>query len=74
MGDHCKAAGFASVREFVVALTQSEAAHLDAFVAFVGSDKAMAEALRTKDAERSAASASSPYASSSLPYCSENLP
>ncbi|MBV9889428.1 MAG: N-acetylmuramidase family protein [Rhizobacter sp.] len=49
MGDNCKAAGFASVREFVIALTQSEAAHLDAFVAFVGSDRGMAEALRTKD-------------------------
>jgi hypothetical protein len=49
MGDNHRAAGFASVREFVVALTRSEAAHLDAFVAFVGVDKAMAEALRKKD-------------------------
>jgi hypothetical protein len=49
MGDNHRAAGYASVREFVVALTQSEAAHLDAFVAFVGADKAMAEALRKKD-------------------------
>jgi hypothetical protein len=49
MGDNCRAAGHASVREFVVALTQTEAAHLDAFVAFVSSDKAMAEALRKKD-------------------------
>jgi N-acetylmuramidase-like protein len=49
MGDNCRAAGHLSVREFVVALTQTEAAHLDAFVAFVCSDKAMAEALRKKD-------------------------
>ena len=49
MGDNCRAAGHTSVREFVVALTQTEAAHLDAFVAFVSSDKAMAEALRKKD-------------------------
>lgn len=49
MGDNCRAAGHASVREFVVALTQAEAAHLDAFVAFVCSDRTMAEALRKKD-------------------------
>jgi hypothetical protein len=49
MGDNFRAAGFASVREFVAALTRSEAAHLDAFVAFVAADQAMAEALRNKD-------------------------
>ena len=49
MGDNCRAAGFASVREFVNALTQTEAAHLDAFVAFVAADQGMAEALRKKD-------------------------
>jgi hypothetical protein len=49
MGDNCRAAGHPSVREFVCALTQTEAAHLDAFVAFVCSDKVMAEALRKKD-------------------------
>ena len=49
MGDNHTAAGHASVCDFVVALTQTEAAHLDAFVAFVGADRAMAEALRKKD-------------------------
>ena len=49
MGDNHRAAGYASVRDFVVALTRSEAAHLDAFVAFVNADKSMAEALRKKD-------------------------
>lgn len=49
MGDNHAAAGFASVRAFVAALVQSEAAHLDAFVAFVAANRPMAEALRTRD-------------------------
>ena len=49
MGSNHRAAGYASVRLFVEALSRSEAAHLRAFVAFVGNDKTMAKALRDKE-------------------------
>jgi hypothetical protein len=49
MGDNYKAAGFASVGEFVRAMTKSESEHLKAFVNFVGSHKTMLSALRNKD-------------------------
>ena len=49
MGSHYRAAGFASVRQFVQALTRSETAHLSAFVSFVSSDESMAKELRAKD-------------------------
>jgi len=49
MGDNHAAAGFASVRAFVAALVRSEAAHLDAFVAFVACNQAMVQALRARD-------------------------
>jgi hypothetical protein len=49
MGSNFRAAGFASVQDFVRAMTFSEAAHLQAFVGFVSSNTAMAEALRKKD-------------------------
>jgi len=49
MGDNFVAAGFASSQEFVLAMTRSEEAQLDAFVRFVSSRSSMAEALRKKD-------------------------
>lgn len=49
MGANHRAAGFATVTQFVIALTQSEAAHLTAFVSFVKSNASMLEALRKKD-------------------------
>lgn len=49
MGENFKAAGFDSAAAFVLALTKSEAEHLKAFVSFVKSNKAMADALRKKD-------------------------
>lgn len=49
MGDNFRAAGFASVQDFVKAMTRSEAEHLKAFVSFVASDAAMTAALRKKD-------------------------
>jgi hypothetical protein len=49
MGDNFRAAGFASVREFVLAMARSESEHLNAFTTFVGNDKAMLAALRKKD-------------------------
>lgn len=49
MGSNYRAAGFASVRQFVTAMTRSESAHLTAFVAFVGHDSAMSNALKKRD-------------------------
>jgi N-acetylmuramidase len=49
MGDNFAAAGFASAQEFVLAMTRSEEAQLQAFVRFVSSRGSMAEALRKKD-------------------------
>jgi hypothetical protein len=49
MGDNFVAAGFASAQEFVLAMTRSEEAQLEAFVRFVSSRSSMAEALRKKD-------------------------
>lgn len=48
MGDNFIAAGFSSSQAFVKAMTQSEEAQLRAFVSFVRSRSAMAEALRKK--------------------------
>jgi len=47
MGDNCKAAGFASVEDYVAAMYESEGKHLDAFVSFVKSSK-LDGALREK--------------------------
>lgn len=49
MGSHYAVAGFASVQAFVDALTRSEAAHLRAFVAFVGANSTMKTALQKKN-------------------------
>lgn len=49
MGDNFIAAGFASSKDFVKAMTRSEEAQLRAFVHFVSSRKTMADALRKKD-------------------------
>jgi hypothetical protein len=49
MGSNHRAAGFATVTQFVTALTQSESAHLRAFVSFVKSNAGMLDALQKKD-------------------------
>ena len=49
MGDNFARAGSATVSAFVLAMTKTEAAHLDAFVAFVKADKKMLGALQKKD-------------------------
>lgn len=49
MGSNHAASGFDTVRAFVLAMTRSEAAHLDAFVSFVDSNKTRVKALRDKD-------------------------
>lgn len=49
MGANFRAAGFSSVRQFAFAMSRAESEHLKAFVHFVGSDKAMLEALRKKN-------------------------
>jgi hypothetical protein len=49
MGARYKEAGFRSVEEMVLAMTQSESAHLDAFVSFVQSDERLQKALQNKD-------------------------
>lgn len=49
MGDNFKAAGFASVEAFVLAMTRSEAEHLMAFTRFVKNNKRMLAALRKHD-------------------------
>lgn len=48
MGKNFHAAGFPSVQWFVLALSRSEANHLEAFARFLKSDKAMLEALRNR--------------------------
>lgn len=49
MGSNHHAAGFASVRQFVLAMTRSEAEHLNAFARFVRAHPAMVSALQKKD-------------------------
>lgn len=49
MGSHYAAAGFVSVQAFVDALARSEAAHLQAFVSFVGANSTMKAALQKKN-------------------------
>lgn len=49
MGKNFHAAGFSSVQWFVLALTRSEANHLQAFASFVKANKIMREALKKKD-------------------------
>jgi hypothetical protein len=49
MGKNFQAAGFSSVQTFVLALTRSEANHLQAFANFVKANKAMHEAWKKKD-------------------------
>jgi hypothetical protein len=49
MGDNFRAAGFTSVKAFVIAMTTAESEHLKAFTSFVASNKAMLAALRKKD-------------------------
>ena len=49
MGDNHRAAGFDSVRAFVLAMASAETAHLDAFTRFVAGHKKMLAALRKKE-------------------------
>lgn len=49
MGENFRAAGFSTVKEFVLAMAKSESEHLKAFVNFVGSNKSMLASLRKKD-------------------------
>lgn len=49
MGKNFHAAGFASVQRFVLALTRSEANHLQAFASFVKADSHLLKALQKKD-------------------------
>lgn len=49
MGENHPAAGYSSVQAFVLALTRSEAAHLQAFTRFVMANNSMNEALRKKE-------------------------
>lgn len=49
MGSNYKAAGFNSVRDFVLAMTRSEAEHLNAFANFVATNKVMLKALQDHD-------------------------
>lgn len=49
MGDNFRAAGFESVRDFVLAMTISESEHLKAFTHLVSSNAIMLDALRKKD-------------------------
>lgn len=49
MGANHAAAGFATVEEFVLAMTRSEAKHLEAFACFVKSNRTMLKALRGRD-------------------------
>lgn len=46
MGFHCETCGFASVADFVAAMSESEDRQLDAFVAFVKADPALHKALK----------------------------
>jgi hypothetical protein len=49
MGSNFHTAGYSSVQWFVLALTQSEANHLQAFANFVKANKTLHEALKKKD-------------------------
>jgi hypothetical protein len=49
MGSNYRAAGFTSVRQFVLAMTKSEAEHLKAFSRFVSAHPGMVKALQKKD-------------------------
>ncbi|MEW5727411.1 MAG: N-acetylmuramidase family protein [Pseudomonadota bacterium] len=49
MGGNFNACGFATVQDFVTAMVDSEGAQLEAFVAFVKSSPAMAQALAAHD-------------------------
>ena len=49
MGSNFHTAGYSSVQGFVLALTQSEANHLQAFANFVKANKTLHEALKKKD-------------------------
>ena len=49
MGFHWKRLGYASALDFQADMMRSEAAHLRAFVAFIGSDKNLSQSLRAKD-------------------------
>lgn len=49
MGNNYRDAGFASVQEFVLALSRTEAAHLRAFASFVSANKALNKALQQKE-------------------------
>lgn len=60
MGNNFQAAGFSSAAWFVLAMTQSESAHLMAFTSFVQSNKSMLTALRDKDWAAFAASYNGP--------------
>lgn len=49
MGFHWQALGYASIEAFVAAMSESEAAQLDAFCRFIESDPALHRALRSLD-------------------------
>jgi hypothetical protein len=49
LGSSHRAVGCATVNEFVLAMVQSEAAHLNAFVSVIQSNDALLEALRAND-------------------------
>jgi hypothetical protein len=55
MGSNYTAAGFATVEGFVLAMTESESQHLQAFVSFVKANKAMLKALQGRNWARFAA-------------------
>jgi hypothetical protein len=60
MGEAFDAAGFSSVRGFVLALSRAEAEHIKAFVSFIGRKSAALRALRSKDWARFAAAYNGP--------------
>jgi hypothetical protein len=49
LGENHKACGFATVTDYVRAMTTSQVAHLNAFVAFVRSSPRMLQAIRNRD-------------------------
>lgn len=49
MGYHWKALGFASVVDFVLAMSKDEASQLEAFVRFIQANKTLLNAIRAKD-------------------------
>lgn len=60
LGENHQSCGFASVQEFVKAMTVSEAEHLKAFVAFVRSNGRLLQAIRQKNWAAFAASYNGP--------------